>query len=882
MKKFLSLVVMSVAIALNSYSQLAIKWQKTYGGSGNDQVGDDSNYYDAPDQAIVKTDDGGFVMIGFTSSTDGPFVNNLGSNDFAAFKVDSLGNLLWSKTYGTIGSDMATSIVKTNDGGFALAGFSSDTGENVMLIKIDSIGNLLWQTNYGGSAADRAYSLGVAQDGGFYIGAISESNDGDHVSAARGDKDFWLIKTDSIGVLQWEKSYGGPSYDWLNSMKVCSDNGVVMCGFVYSGGGDISANIGGIDVWVIKVDTGGNILWEKSYGGTGNDWGFSIIQSTDGGFAIAALTESNDSMITGYHGGHDYWMLKLDSVGNLLWQKDLGGSLLDECYDILETPDNGFLIAGTTNCTDGDLTQNYGLLDFNVMKVGSTGTFEWSQTYGGSQTDWGMTIIADGNGEYVLAGSSKSSDVDMTANAGGWDFAILKLTDSYNSILGKVFYDNNNNLIFDSGDAPVTHQLVQDSLSGLLAFTNVDGNYRIITVDTGTFTISPASLNYYTILPSSHTVNFSSTGVTDSLNDFSAVMIPGIFDLEVNIIPLNRFRPGFVMEYLVTYSNVGTDSANGMLIIVLDTNLIFTSASITPDSVNGDTLIWNSLPLGVQQSGQIIISTIVDPLAFIGSEITTHASIFPEVGIVDETYDNNYSSWIGFVTGSYDPNDKSVSLDKIYTNQFPDVPYLDYLIRFQNTGNDTAFTVIVRDTISNMLDMSSFHVINSSHPVTVDYQPLSRTIAFTFSNILLADSNINEPMSHGYIQFKVKPNINLVDGNLIENIAGIYFDFNSPVITNTAGTQVMLPTRINTIDELNFGIYPNPTSNQITITLNEKYNSKDASIQIVNSIGEIVAIRNESVNKNKINFNIANLPAGLYIIRVAIDSRISSAQFVKN
>ncbi len=881
MKRFYTLIFLCFFVVINSDAQFAIKWQKTYGGSGDDQVGDDSNFYDAPDQAVIKTSDGGYLQVGFTNSSDGVFSINLGGYDFAVIKTDSLGNLEWANTYGTAVTDMATSVVQTIDGGYAIAGYTSSSGEDVMLIKIDNLGNLLWQTTYGGSSSDRAYSLGLANDGGFYIGATSASNDIDHVSPARGDKDFWLIKADSLGVLQWEKSFGAAGFDWLNSMKVTTDGGVVMCGFVYASGGDISVNIGGIDVWVVKTDSVGNIEWEKSYGGTGNDWGFAITQSSDSGYAFAALTESNDSMVTGWHGGHDYWVVKLDNAGNLVWQKDLGGSLLDECYDIIETPDNGYLIAGTTNCTDGDLTQNYGLLDFNVMKVSSSGSFEWSQTYGGSLSDWGMSIIADGNGDYVLAGSTKSSDFDMTTNAGGWDLALLKLTSSFNTITGKYYYDNNNNLVFDAGDVPVVHQQIHDYSNALSTFTNSDGDYTFITVDTGTFIIEPRAIFYYSSLPVSYTVNFANVGLVDSLNDFAAIVIPGHSDLGISLIPLNRFRPGFTVDYQVTYSNVGTEDANGSIVIILDTNLIYLSSSFPPDSINGDTLIWNSFPIGFQESGQFTITVMVDPTTPIGTTIVTNATIYTDIGIVNENPENNSSRWIDHVTGSFDPNDKAVSIDKIFTDQFPDVPFLDYLIRFQNTGNDTAFTVVVRDTISQMLDMSSFAFVNSSHNVDIDYQQLSRLLTFTFSNILLADSNINESMSHGFVHFRVKPNLNLINGDEILNTAGIYFDFNAPVITNTASTQILLPNKINTINDFNFGIYPNPASSQVSLTFNSNYTSGKACIEIVNSIGKVVYSKSEMLLKNKIDLNLSNLPSGLYFVKVEIDNKVSSTKFIK-
>ncbi len=154
-------------------------------------------------------------------------------------------------------------------------------------------------------------------------------------------------------------------------------------------------------------------------------------------------------------------------------------------------------------------------------------------------------------------------------------------------------------------------------------------------------------------------------------------------------------------------------------------------------------------------------------------------------------------------------------------------------------------------------------------------------MTFTFSNILLADSNINEPNSHGYIHYKVKPVSNLSDGDMIENTAGIYFDFNPPVITNTAVTQILLPTRINQISDFKFGLYPNPSIGKVTVTLGENYINKKALIQIVNSLGEIVYSKSEALSKNKIDLNTSDLATGLYIVRVVIDDKTSSKQFIK-
>ncbi|MFZ7114941.1 MAG: T9SS type A sorting domain-containing protein [Bacteroidota bacterium] len=877
--------------SLLTFSQPALLWQKNYGGSLRDEVGNFDNDYDGVDRCIALTNDG-FVFVGTSQSNDLDVTGAHGGKDIMVMRCDSSGAILWSKLIGGSDTDEGCSILSTSDGGVAVCGFSSSvdgdfTGHigtvdyDIVIIRMDGQGNILWIKNYGGYSEDRSYSFVETAEGGFMVAGTTSSNDS-MVTVQNGYSDVWVFKTDFSGSILWEKSYGGSSLDWANSIFLTADQGAIIGGYTHSSDSIITTYHGGSDYWAVRIDSNGTLLWNQCFGGMGNDWGTGITQTSDGGFAMVGLSLSSDTLVTDHHGGRDSYVVKFSDLGILQWQKSVGGTNFEDGYDIFEDLDGNLIVGGTSMSSDGDFIGNFGWWDYFVIKLDMiTGSKIWSASYGGSSADYAISIIPDGNGSYLIAGNSKSLDFNVDSNYGDWDIWIAKLTNNYNVVSGQYYVDINGNTIFDAGDQALSNRLVSDTINSYFAFTDSSGNYEFLIADTGTFSYSPVVQQYYTVTPTYHTSSFTLLNTTDSGKDFVAAPIPGLVDLQIDLIALTRFRPGFSVSYMLSYENVATANDSGTIILVLDTNLTFDSASVSPDLINGDTLIWYNILMEPNQAGSIVIYATIDPTTPIGTNIITTASVENSVGVTDEYPADNNTIWTGLTTGSFDPNDKAVSIDKIYTNQFPNVPFLNYVIRFQNTGNDTAFTVVVRDTMSSMFDMSTFSMIESSHPAVVDFQPLTRTMTFTFSNILLADSNINEPMSHGFIHYKVKPVANLSDGDNIENTAGIYFDFNPPVITNTAVTQILLPTRINQISDFKFGLYPNPSSGKLNITLAENYINKKVFVQIVNSLGEIVYSKTESLSKNRIELNTSDYRNGLYIVRVVIDDKTASKQFIK-
>ena len=296
-----------------------------------------------------------------------------------------------------------------------------------------------WQVNYGGSNSDIAYSEDLSSDEGTIIaGSTTSSVSGDVTGTNNGSNDFWVVKLDSEGALDWQKNYGGADSDTAKSIKATSDGGYIVAGYTSSSSsGDVSgANKGNYDLWVVKLTGTGVIEWEKNYGGSEDDKAYSIRQTSDGGYIVAGETGSNASgdVSGACKGLNDFWVVKLSSTGVIEWEKNYGGSGYDEAYSVLQSSDGGYIVAGrTSSSSDGDVTgANNGIYDYWIVKLNSTGAIEWQKNYGGSNTDYCYAIQQTSDGGYITAGHSNSSATgDFTGTGhGNYDIWVVKLTDA--------------------------------------------------------------------------------------------------------------------------------------------------------------------------------------------------------------------------------------------------------------------------------------------------------------------------------------------------------------------------------------------------------------------------------------------------------------------
>ena len=391
---------------------------------------------------IKQTPDGGFIVAGTSNSNNGDISGNHGQNDYCLIKLNAAGNLVWQHSYGGTGIDEASSVIPTSDGGYMVAGKSASHNGDVTgnhgssdywLVKTDDQGTLQWQKSYGGSLAEIAYFMEPTSDNGFVIVGTSSSNNGD-VSGNHGMSDAWIIKVDQNGNLIWQKSVGGSQLDIANDIKLTNDGGFFVTGYSLSNDGDIPSNKGQEDFLFFKLDADGNLQWIKTMGGSGSDDGSAGIQTIDGGYAICGLTHSRDLDVAGNHGAHDLWVVKTNSAGVAQWTRCLGGSDGDDGIEIKQQSDGTILASGYTGSTDGDVTGLHGLHDIWLVALDTSGNLLWQKTLGGTNDEFPRSLQIISTGEYIIAGRSNSSDGDLTVNHGNFDFWVVKLTPACNTV----------------------------------------------------------------------------------------------------------------------------------------------------------------------------------------------------------------------------------------------------------------------------------------------------------------------------------------------------------------------------------------------------------------------------------------------------------------
>lgn len=869
MKKFLLCLSFSFLITQILFAQPVIQWQKTLGGTG----------IDIP-YSIQQTTDNGYVIAGQSSSTDFDVTSNHGNYDYWVVKTDSSGAIQWQKSLGGTGVDVARQVQQTFDGGYIISGYSrSNNGDitghhgsasisDFWIVKLDVSGNLQWQKSLGGTGWDEATSIVQTSDSGFIIGGYTTSNDGD-ITVNNGYYDYWVVKLNYSGAMLWQKTLGGTNDDEAYSIKQTTDDGFIIAGYSNSNDSDVTGNHGDYDYWVVKLDTIGNIQWQKTLGGSLVDKAYSIIQTLDGGYAVTGSSTSNDGDVTGNHYYEDYWVAKLDTAGTIQWQKSLGGSSLDAALSIIQSADGGYVLAGNSWSNDGNVSGHHGMMaqwDAWILKLDTVGILLWQQSYGGTDVDRAYSIVQTSAGDYVFCGDSESDDYDVNGHYGTsttQDYSIFKITNEYNAITGKLFIDINSNSIQDAGENSIINNKVTEVNTNRFAFSNQNGKYNVAVFDTGNFSVVPAIVSYYSVVPVNHTANFTAIHQIDSINDF-ALQPSGVFnDLCVTITPLGPFRSSFAASYMINYANYGTTSLSADVIFFPDSSLSFISSNVTPTSVTTDSVVWNTGLLAPYQSGSIVVTVSINIGISILTPVTSNVRIEPVIN--DANPVNNLDTNTVITTGSYDPNDITVDEDTLTTTQLSTSPFLEYTIRFQNTGNDTAFTVAVLNPVDiNKLELSTFEFLNSSHPANINWINHNSTMEFKFNNILLPDSNANEPLSHGFITYRIKPKTTLVAGDSITSSAGIYFDFNAPVYTNTAATHIVLPTSTSNLQysTFNLQLFPNPltTQSKIIFSNSKKENFLFTLYDITGRITKTI-----STSSNQLVLEKGNMQSGVYL-----------------
>jgi gliding motility-associated-like protein len=363
------------------------------------------------------------------------FVLTIFFTGFAYSQAPPCLEIEWSKNYGGGDDEIANEIIQTQDNGFLVVGFSESNNfdvnqnygqEDFWVLKIDSIGQIEWEKNYGGSDVDKANSVVETPEGDFLVVGSSLSI-GNDVANNYGEEDIWLIKINPNGDLLWEKNYGGSQNENAEDIQITTDGALIISGYSQSSNGDVSSNKGDFDFWIFKTDALGNMLWEESFGGSSADWGYGIKENASGQFIVAGSTFSDDGDVSDNNGFYDFWVIKVSPLGELIWEKNFGGITEERAYALTLTDNEDIILAGTSISGGGDVGGNNGGNDAWFIKLNQAGDLIWSHNYGGVQEDRSFAIENANENGFISAGFSRSFDTDVANNYGGKDGWITKL-----------------------------------------------------------------------------------------------------------------------------------------------------------------------------------------------------------------------------------------------------------------------------------------------------------------------------------------------------------------------------------------------------------------------------------------------------------------------
>jgi len=414
-------------------------WTNRFGGAGNDNF-----------TVAIRTSDGGYLSGGYTNSGNSgdKTQNSEGKNDYWIVKSDKNGQKLWDKRYGGAGEDYLNRIIQTPDGGYLLGGssLSGKSGDKTQdsqgerdywVVKIDKQGNQQWDKTYGGNGSDELRKIVPLASGEYVLGGYSNSSaSGDKSQDSQGGNDYWLVKIKADGTKLWDKRYGGTREDLLGSFIQTLGGGFFLAGSSESGqnGDKTQASRGGSDFWVVQTDKDGNLLWDKSYGGSGQDELYSVGRTKGDNLFLAGTSSSgaNGDKSQASQGGKDYWMIKLDEHGIKQWDRTFGGSEEDELRASTFTNEGHYVLAGHSNSgAGGDKSQaSQGSSDYWIVQVNEKGDKVVDQRYGGSGEEELRSVFQTSDGGLLLAGRSSSgvSGDRSQPSQGGTDYWLLKIS----------------------------------------------------------------------------------------------------------------------------------------------------------------------------------------------------------------------------------------------------------------------------------------------------------------------------------------------------------------------------------------------------------------------------------------------------------------------
>jgi len=828
----------------------------------------------------------------------------------------------WDYRFGGMQGDYLTSMRQTKDGGYILGGYSySGVGgdktqtvwgsDDYWIVKTDSLGNKLWDQGYGGTGDDQLYYLQQTTDGGYILGGYSFSGiGGDKSEANWGGNDYWIVKTDSLGVMQWDKDFGGTDYDYLSSVQQTADGGYILGGLSASGisGNKTLANWGYFDYWIVKIDSLGNVQWDRDFGGTDDDELYSLQQTADngyilGGYSISVI--SGDKTELGCGNG-DYWVVKTDSLGVKQWDKDFGGGDIDALYSLLQTADGGYILAGSSSSSANcDKTQGtWGDLDYWIVKTDSFGNKLWDKDFGATADEELSNISQTADGGYLLSGDSYSTiGGDKTEDNLGLEQTWVVKTDSlgnkqWDKTLRTNGHDETASAIQINDSCYAIGNLTDGAIGGDKtqdAWSNSRDYWLIKFCDTTSTTQQ---------LPHSAFTSSANNGCANSCFDFTnaslnATTYQWFFtggnpasSTQQNPSNICYANPGVYDVMLIASSNFASDTLVQAAYIT-----IFTLIAVSI-SQNGNFLTCNpaaasyqwslngyqipgatSQTLFINQTGTFTIE-VIDSTGCISSDTLVVNNIpSPNFSTIDTTLcekfctdfldqsTNNPTAWQWIFPGG----SPSFSTDQNPTNICYTTPgvYDVTLITTNASGNDTL-------TLSNYITVYP----TPPFPTITQVGYTLTSSAATFYQWQLNSADIPGATNQSYTILQTGYYTVVVgDSNSCKNSTTVYD----------------LISGVDEVDDASISIYPNPSSGSFTVELlnglPQYCGTGGISIDVVNVIGQKVFSSSESryignsstfsegVHSDKKEIDLSDAAPGIYFVEIKTENEYACPDF---
>ncbi|HRF99620.1 MAG TPA: T9SS type A sorting domain-containing protein [Bacteroidia bacterium] len=546
---------------------------------------------------------------------------------------------------------------------------------------------------------------------------------------------------------------------------------------------------------------------------------------------------------------------------------DINGCMVSSTA-VVNTTGTGTLSGVTTTLTSYQETCLYsgdGAIDLTV--AGSNpGPFTYQWNTGATTQD--ITNIVTNTYSVTI--------FDAAMNCMTYTSAITANGTNCGSVNGNVFIDNNSDCVKNTGDNNLTNGFVIANPGNHYGYTNNNGDYFINNLPYGTYSLSIGNI-YSGLIPScTTTINTTiNSGQPNSFNNNLSAGFNSTTQPDIRVTSWgNGIVPGFNGYMNYTLNNLNNVNGSGILKATLPSAFIPDITLVTPSTytLSGDTVMWTFTNLNYTNNpyASFIVQFTTPISTPLGSIFTSCA--YAQTSTTDFNPINNTYCYYRTVTGSFDPNDKTPNPVGVGSTGdiAASVTDLTYLIRFQNTGNGPAVNIVVKDTLSPNVDVNTFEMLGSSHNYNIEILP-GNILKWKFNNIMLPDSNSNEPASHGYIQYRVKRNPVYEPGTQIKNTAYIYFDFNEPVVTNTAINTIAYVTDIKSSSSINDGwnVYPNPSTGALYI-VNSSSVMETSQVQVLNAIGQVVL--EETITSNYKNIDLSKLNNGVYFVKISSEN----------